>query len=183
MVKANLALAHQQAGEPAPARLAARQALAVTGAAAPVRAQAGQLLAAYPGRADEDLLAVLDAGGDPAAWVAVIREEVVRAAEGPSDALAALLRGLLSGLLQRPGASYDLAESLLHVVLELPPVTYGLLVSAVVDACSNRPAGEAERLRAVLGSAMARFAMPQWQRLVGSLNAAAESAEEPATWR
>lgn len=182
MVKANLALAHQQAGEPAPARLAARQALAVTGAAAPVRVQARQLLAPDPGTAHEDLLSVLDAADRPA-WVAVIREEVVRAAESPPGALATLVRGFLDGLLERPGASYDLAESLLHVVLELPPATYGLLVSAVVDACSHRPAGEGDRLRSILGSAMARFAMPQWQRLAASLNAAAEVAGQPATWR
>ena len=182
MVKANLALAHQQAGEPAPARLAARQALAVTGAAAPVRAQARQLLAPDPGCTHEDLLTVLDAR-DPAQWVAVIREEVVRVAESPPDALATLVRGFLDGLLERPGASYDLAESLLHVVLELPPATYGLLVSAVVNSCSHRPAEEVDRLHSVLGSAMARFAMPQWQRLAASLNAAAEVAGEPATWR
>lgn len=182
MVKANLALAHEQAGEYARARLAARQALAVQGAAAPVRAQAQQLLRRIPGREHEDLLSVLDEV-DLEQRVAVLREEVLRAAELTARQRCALVSGFLDGLLARPAASHDLAQSLLHVVLELPPRTYGLLVEAVVDACAGRPGEDSERLRAVIGSALARFALPQWQRLAASLNAAAELAGEPATWR
>ncbi|MEJ7744106.1 MAG: hypothetical protein WKF73_17135, partial [Nocardioidaceae bacterium] len=73
MVKANLALAHEQAGDHQRARLAARQALAIPGAAAPVRAQAQQVLARLPGRADQDLLSVLDAA-DPQQRIPVLRD-------------------------------------------------------------------------------------------------------------
>lgn len=182
MVKANLAFAHQQAGDQARARLAARQALAVPAAAPPVRAQAQQLLLQLAGSEHEDLLTVLETT-DPEQRVAVLREEVLRAADLTARQRCALVSGFLDGLLARPAASYDLAQNLLHVVLELPPRTYGLLVAALVDACAGRPEADSERLRAVIGSALARFALPQWQRLAASLNAAAEVAGEPATWR
>lgn len=181
MVKANLALAYEQAGHRARARLAAGQALAVASAAAPVRAQAQQLLARLPGRASEDLLAVLDAEHRQE-WVPVLREEVLRALDLPAGQRCAVVSGFLDGVLARPGAAYDLAESLLHVVLELPPGTYGLLVSAVAGACAGRPEPDTARLRAVIGSAMARFALPQWQRLAASLNAAAQAAGQPGGW-
>lgn len=182
MVQANLALAHEQAGDAARARLAAGKAVAVPSAAAPVRAQALQVLARLPGELSADLWTVLDDAAQES-WVAVLREEVVRVADAPPAAAGELVRGLLDGLLARPGTSYDLAESLLVVVLELPPRPYALLVSAVVDACAGRPEQDGERLRAVLGSAMARFAMPQWSRLAASFNAAARDVGEPATWR
>jgi len=182
MAKANLALAHEQAGDPARARLAAAQAAAVPSTAAPVRAQARQLLDRLPGGSQEDLLTVLDAE-DPEQWVAVLREEVLRAAELPGSERCAMVSGFLDGLLVRTGASYGLAETLLQVVLELPPRTYELLVESVVHACADRPEQETDRLHAVLGSAMARFALPQWQRLAASLNAAADASGQPATWR
>jgi hypothetical protein len=53
----------------------------------------------------------------------------------------------------------------------------------VVEASAGRPQPDADRLRSVVGSAMARFAIPQWQRLAASLNAVAESTDQPATWR
>jgi tetratricopeptide (TPR) repeat protein len=182
MVKANLALAHEQAGDQARARLAARQALGIASAAAPVRAQAQQVLSRLPGRADEDLLTVLDSE-DREQWVAVVREEVLRVLDGLAGERVALVSGFLDGVLARPEASYALAEALLHVVLELPPRSYDLLVAAIAEGCGRRAEPDAERLRAIVASALARFAMPQWQRLVVSLNAAARAAGEPATWR
>nr|MBA2640803.1 tetratricopeptide repeat protein [Nocardioidaceae bacterium] len=181
MAKANLALAHEQMGELARARLTAGQALAVPGAAEPVREQAQQLLSRLPGRAPEDLLAVLDAEQRDH-WVPVLREEMLRVADLPEVPRCAMVRSFLDGVLARPGVSYDLVESLLHVMVELPPLTYGRLVAAVVDACADRPEQHAERLHAVIGSAMARFALPQWQRLVAGLNSAAQASGRPATW-
>jgi hypothetical protein len=182
MVKANLALAHEQAADHPRARLAARQALAVSGAALPVRAQAQQVLARRPGRAEEDLLTVLDSE-DREQWVAVLREEVLRVVERPAQEPVALVGGFLTGVLARPDTSYALAESLLHVVLELPPAPYDLLVAAIVESSVEWPEHDSERLRSVIGSALARFAMPQWQRLAASLNAASEAIGQPATWR
>ncbi len=182
MAKANLALAHERAGDAARARLAAGQALAVSSAAAPVRAQARALLARQPAGTSQDVLVVLDS--EPRdQWVAVVREEVLRALELAPDGRCAVLSALLDGVLARPDLAYDLAESLVHVVLELPPRPYALVVTAVVEACSGRPAPDTDRLSAVTASALARFALPQWQRLVASLNAAAKDAGQPARWR
>jgi tetratricopeptide (TPR) repeat protein len=182
MVKANLALAHEQAGDGARARLAALQAAAVPGVAGPVRAQALRLLERRPGGNAADLLAVLEEG-ERGEWVPVLREEVLRAVELTPADRRVLVSGFLDGVLARPEASYALAEALLTVVLELPPRPYSLLVEAVVLATAGRPDQEAERLQAVLGSALARFPVPQWQRLAASLNAAAEAAGRPAAWR
>jgi tetratricopeptide (TPR) repeat protein len=182
MVKANLALAHEKVGESARARLAALQVSAVPSAAAPVRRQAEEVLSRLPGDASEDLMAVLDRTVREE-WVPVLREEVMRAAELPPGERRALVSGFLDGVLARPESAYALAESLLAVVLELPPRLYTLLVEALVAACAGRPEDEVERLQAVIGSAMARFAMPQWQRLAASLNTAAAAAGQPATWR
>ena len=68
-------------------------------------------------------------------------------------------------------------------MLELPPRSYDLLVAAIVHASAGRPEQDSARLQSVVGSALARFAMPQWQRLAASLNAAASAAGLPATWR
>lgn len=182
MVKANLALAHEQSGDAARARLAARQAVAVPSAAAPVRAQSQELLARLPGRASDDLLTVLDAE-DQEQWVGVIRAEVFRLLEIPRADRVEVLRGFVDGVLARPGVSYSLAESLLHVLLELPPRTYEQMIVSFVEASVDYPEEQAARLRAVFGSAMARFAIPQWQRLAASLNAAAEAAGQEGNWR
>lgn len=181
MVKANLALAYEQAGDPARARLAARQSVAVAAAAGPVRAQAQQLLSRRPGGEHEDLLVVLDIA-EPEQWVAVVREEVLRAADLTAGQRCAVVSGFLDGVLARPATSCDLVETLLHVVLELPPGPYELLAAAVVQACGGRPEQNADRLRAVTASALARFALPQWHRLAASLNAAAEATGQPARW-
>jgi len=182
MVKANLGLAYEQADDRPRARLAAGQALAVPDAAAPVRSQAQQLLARLPGRTAADLLYVLDRE-DTEHWVPVVRDEMIRVVELPADERRAVVRELMDGLIARAAASYDVARALLEVVLEQPPRTYDVLISAINAACSHRPEDEADRLRAVIGSAMARFALPQWQRLAASLNAAAQATGEPATWR
>ena len=182
MVKANLSLALEQTGEPARARLAAAQALVVPGAAAPVRAQAAELLTRLGGPQPGDLASVLEVE-ERDQWPAVVREEVVRVLErGPAERRRLMLE-LVDVLLARPGTSYDLAEALLQVVLELPPRPYGQGLTALVEVCGALDEEQAERLRSVVGSAMSRFAIPQWQRLSASLNAASAEAGQPATWR
>ncbi len=182
MAKANLALAHEQVGDGARARLAARQALALAAASAPVRAQAHEVLTRIPGRADADLLTVLD-DEVPERWPFVLREELLRLLDSPPGELIAVVRGVLDRILHRPASSYALAQALLQVVLELPPQPYAQVLDAVVAGCAGRPEEETERLRGVLGSAMARFAIPQWQRLAASLNAGSARAGMAATWR
>jgi tetratricopeptide (TPR) repeat protein len=180
MVKANLALAAARGGDAVRARLAARQALAVAGAAGPVRAQAADVLAGLPPA--DDVVAVLDT--EPRdRWPAVLREEVLRLAEASPAERDATVRVFLDGLLDRPEVAHALAESLLSMVLELPPRSYDGLVASVVHGCAGRPVAQSDRLRAVLESTMARFAIPQWQRLAASLNAAAVASGQPAGWR
>lgn len=181
MAKANLALAYAESGATSRSRLAALQAMAVVQAAAPVRALAAQLLDRLPGDATQDLQQVL-AASPPEQWVGVLREEVLRVGELPAPACEQLLRGVLDGLLARPAQAHDQAESLLHVVVELPPRAYAQVVAAVVAGTEGRPQDQTERLHAVVCSALARFAIPQWQRLAAALNDAARAAGHPATW-
>ena len=183
MVKANLALAYEQTGEAPRARLAAGQALAVPSAAPPVRAQSQEVLDRLPGRAADDLMTVLDSEDDKDQWDGVIRSELLRALELPAAGRAEMVRWYLDGVLVRPNVAYDLAEHLFTVVLELPPRSFEMVIAAFVQSAAGRPEAEAERLRAVFGSAMARFAIPQWQRLAASLNAAAEAAGLEGGWR
>lgn len=181
MVRANLAVAHEQAGDRPRARLAARQSLALAAAAAPVRAQAQQLLERL-GAGTGDLWGVID---DESAEgrLGLLRDELAAALETPGPQCDALVRDLLDGLLSRPGRCYELAETLVQVVLELPPRPFGRVVDALVAGCAGRSEEAADRVRAVLGSGMARFALPQWQRLLAALNYAAQSAGQPAAWR
>ncbi len=182
MVKANLAVAYERVGNPARARLAARQALAVAGADPAVRSQAQLLLDRLSGATSADLLAVLD-DESPERWSVILRDEVLRWSEArPPEQLAAI-GGFVAGLLARPGAGYDLAESLIAVLVELPPDPYAELVATLVQVTGHLGEQDAERFRAVLGSAMARFAIPQWQRLASSLNAAAAAAGQPGGWQ
>lgn len=182
MVKANLAMAYEHAGNPARARLAARQALTLPGADSRVLALAQEVLSRLTGETRGDLTTVLDEE-PPERWPAILREEALRWCDADPLVRLEAVGGFVDGLLSHPGTAYDLAESLLAVLLELPPRPYGELVDAIVLDTGARAAADSERVRAVLGSAMARFAIPQWQRLAASLNAAANTAGQPASWR
>jgi len=182
MVKANLAVAYERTGHHARARLTARQALAIPSADPPVRDQAQQVLDRLHGVTGLDLLTVLDA--EPTQrWSALIREEVLRWCEAPRPERRSAIRGVLDGLLERPGSTYDLAESLLSVIIELPPPPYAEMVSSIVQVTAELAPPARERIHAIIGSAMARFAIPQWQRLAGSLNAADAAAGRAGVWR
>lgn len=181
MLTANLALALEAAGQLPWARLAARQAGANPAAAAPVRAQAQEILQRHPGDPAADLLGVLDS--DPTSAAEVLRDEVTRSLDLSAAERCGLIGAFLDGLLVRPGVAYDLAESFIGVILELPPRSFNLLVDAIVAASAHRGAAEVDRMQAIMGSAMARFAMPQWQRLVACLNEAAREAALPGAWR
>ena len=182
MVKANLAVAYERVGNDARARLSARQALAVSSIDPPVRAQAQQLLNRLSVTTGADLLSVL-AEEPPDRWPVILREEVLRWCDtGPAERLSAV-DGFVDGLLSRPEASYDLAESLIAVLVELPPAPYADMVTTIVQVTGQLAPSDEERVRSIMGSAMARFAMPQWQRLAASLNAAATTAGQSAGWR
>ncbi|WP_100498141.1 tetratricopeptide repeat protein [Geodermatophilus chilensis] len=186
MAKANLALAAARAGQDARARLAARQSLAVPAAAAPVRAQARQVLAQLPPPPGNDLLDVLDEE-PPDRWTATVREEVLRLVEAPAPERRAAVAGFLEGALARPGTAHALVQSFLHVLLELPPSGYDPMVQAVVGAAvAGGPEASPrnrDALRRVMRSAMARFPVPQWDRLAASFDAVAAESGAPLGWR
>ncbi|MBA3782266.1 MAG: tetratricopeptide repeat protein [Nocardioides sp.] len=182
MVKANLAVAFERVGNQPRARLAARQSLAIATADQPVREQARLLLDRLSGDAQVDLLSVLDE--EPAErWSATLREEVLRWCEAPRPERLIAVRGFLDGLIARPGTAYELAESLISVLVELPPPPYAEMVASIVRVTDDLEPQDVDRVHSVVGSAMARFAIPQWQRLVGSLNAAEAAAGRPGGWR
>ncbi len=182
MAKANLALAYEQSAQRARARLAARQVLAVGGIDVPVRAQASALLERLPGEADADLAAVLE--DEPVVqWVALVREELVRALALSDDGCREVVRGVLAAVLALSDSAYDVAEALLGAMLEQPPRAYARLLAAVEDGCVASAEQDQDRLRSVLSSALARFAIPQWQRAAAGLNDAAVAAGRPESWR
>jgi tetratricopeptide (TPR) repeat protein len=161
MVKANLALAHEQAGDAPRARLAARQALGVALPPHAVATQTAALLARL-GPGDDDLAHVIRSEPKERRQ-AVLREELVRWVEADADerrsAAAALVR--MQAALPEPEAR-DLAEAWLATLLELPPAAMETLVRTLLDAV---PHDEAERFRADVESALARFHTPQLLRV------------------
>jgi len=182
MVKVNLALAYEHAGEEARARLLARQGLAMRAAAPPVRMQAREILGRLAAGEGQDLLTVLDS--EPVLrWSLVMREEVLRWDELPRNERLRAVGDFVDGLLDRPAAAYDLAASVLSVMLELPPKDYEEMASALVQASDNRSEAQTARVQAVFRSAMARFPVPQWQRLAATFDAAAAQAGQRAVWR
>lgn len=150
MAKANLALARERLGDEPRARLAARQALAVPGVPAPVRAQAEALLARLPDEAG-DLARVL-ADEPEESRLAVARDELVRWAEtAPADRRREAEAWVA-------GAAPELAEPLLGALLELPPDAMAA-IAADLAACAD------ERFRKAVERASARYPVPQLLRL------------------
>lgn len=148
--KANLAVAHERAGDAPRARLAARQALSVGAAPAPVRALAEAVLSRLPD-APGDLVAVL-ADEQEERRLAVAREEVVRWAEArPEDR-------------RREAAAFaaavtvDLIEPLLGALLELPPDGLDVIAADLAAAAD-------ERFRHAFERAVVRYPTPQLLRL------------------
>lgn len=180
MAKANLALALQRAGDLPRARLAALQALATPGADGPVVEQGRSLLAQLP-RTGGVLFAVLDAE-PPDRWQSVVRDEVLRWIDSAPAVQRREAGDWVQGVLARPGAAPALGEALLGVLLELPPPDYAAVVALVVRAAGRCEEPEAERFRAFTRSSMARFALPQLQRMAGTFDQAATDAGEPARW-
>jgi hypothetical protein len=181
MVKANLALAHERSGDTARAQLAAQQALGVSGADPAVRAHAQQVLDRLPEASGGELFAVLDE--EPTTrWAATMREEVQRWADATTAVRQAAAAAWVDGQLHRPGREYELAQTLLGALLELPPPAYLRVVAAVVVAVGRRSDEDADRFRAVTRSAMARFPIPQWQRLAATFDEQARERGQPAEW-
>lgn len=181
MAKANLALALEQGGDSARSRLAADQALGIRTAAEPVRAQAEEILKRLPPATGAELFDVLD--DTPVdRWVSVVREELLRWADAVSRVRADAAAAWVDGHLRQPGRGAEFAQGLLGALLELPPASYEAVVRDIVMAVADRSTEDSERFRAAVRSGMARFALPQWQRVAATFNAASTELGEPAEW-
>jgi len=181
MAKANLALAHERAQDPARARLAASQALTVSAVSGPVRQQAEAVLARLPAYTGSELFAVLeDEAGDE--WTVVLRDEVTRWVDCSPAERAEAAGHWVGGVLQRSGRGPEFMEGFLNALLELPPVAYERIIEAVVQASARESEEGADRFRAISRSAMARFPIPQWQRLEATFDRVAVASGTPASW-
>lgn len=178
MAKANLAVAYEAMTDHLRALLAAGQAAAVSAASEPVIALAHQVqgrLKARPGI----LLAVLQR--EPLeAWPGIIREELARWIDlGPTDGqdeLTAWIDGLLSSERQD-----DLVEAWLGAVLELTPAGAEQIVRSLLAALAGQKEAARSAAHQKLSSGMARFHVPQWERLQDVFNRmAVDLGQEPA---
>ena len=181
MAKANLALALERAGDTARSRLAARQALGIGSAPAAVCSQAQQVLQRLPPATGAELFDVLE-DTPPDSWVALVREEVLWWADASPTARAGAASAWVEGQLRRPGRGAQFAESLLGALLELPPAAFQVVVKSIVLAAADRSLDDAQAFRAGVRSGMARFALPQWQRLAAAFDAASAELGVAAQW-
>lgn len=178
MAKVNLALAHAEAGDPARARLAARQALGVPGAPTAVREQADALLRRLPAKRD-DLAQVLDTE-PPDRWQAVVREEIVRWVDAAQADRIAEAATWIDAQLERSVTGDELASALVGALLELPTDSMEAIVAGMLLALPAQEPARRNRFRSELDRAMARFPTPQLLRLQQTFSrVAVELGQEP----
>jgi tetratricopeptide (TPR) repeat protein len=180
MAKANLAVAHERAGDQAHARLAAVQAAGTPAAAEPVRVQAEGVLDRV-GRRPGAVLDVLDLEPNDS-WTVAVREELARWLDADPEELAAEAGAWIDGQLARPAASGDLAHTWLAALLELPGEAMDRLIVATLKALAVRDEAATVRFRSEVSRAMARFHVPQWQRLADRFNRAAVLLGQEPSW-
>jgi tetratricopeptide (TPR) repeat protein len=180
MATANLALAHEQAGDLPRARLAARRARSNPHAADAVRAQAAAVIERL-GTEPDDVLTVLDQL-PTAAWVAETREELISLLDADRAERREVLGAWIDGQLDRGGKGPDLAAAYLEVVLELPPEEMTTLIDATLAALQDRDDEQRPRFRSQVSRAMARFHLPQWARLEQAFKTAAADIGDDGDW-
>lgn len=163
MALANLALAHEAAGQTARARLAAAQARAVGAADEPVHDQAAAVLERL-GSPTGDLLVVL-ADEPQEVWTALLRPEVARWLDLQTADRLAELTAVTRGIADAGERGITLAEAFINCALELPPDRLDTLVADTVAAAATLPSDTGEALRSRFSRAMIRFHVPQWMRL------------------
>lgn len=181
MAKANLALAHERAGDAARAGLAARQALGVRSVPEPVRGIATAVLARL-GDAPGRVLDVLDAEPEDS-WPDVLREELLRWADGGPGERAVEARALVTGVLDRPRTAPELVATWLGGLLELPPEAMHTLATDVLVVVADQEPVRAERFRSWVARGCARFHVPQMDRLTRMFEDIAARTGGPASWQ
>jgi Flp pilus assembly protein TadD len=180
MAKANLALAYEELGHTARARLAAGQALVVKDAPHVVVAQASGVLQ-RAGMAHGDLLVVLgeEENGDRAA---IVRDELIRWVDIDPDDRTAEAGAWIDVQVNQPERADEIAELMLGGLLELLPEEMHSIIRSVLRALERKDAHVEERFRTQLSSAMAHFPIPQWTRLRDSFNQAARTLGQSPLW-
>lgn len=163
VARANLALAHEEAGEVAHARQAAGQALAVAEAPAPARETAGAVLARV-GDTPGALAEVLERS-TAERWVELSRSEMDRWADLDDGRLGAEAEAWVTALAARPAMAEEATASWLGALVELPPTTMERLLAAALSAGGTDRGEERTPFRSVLERAVARFPGPQFLRL------------------
>lgn len=179
MAKANLALAFEAIGDQSRALLAAGQAAVVTSASPPVVGQARELRArggARPGT----LLAVLE--HEPLeSWPGVVREELARWIDLDDASRREELAAWTDALLTSPRES-DLAETWLGALLELTLQAAEEIVRDQLRVWAEQAPDARSIVQQRLGSAMARFHVPQWERLKDLFNRMALEQGQAGSW-
>ncbi len=128
-----------------------------------------------------DLLAALD-GAPAERWPGIVHDELARwIAAGPA-AQQAEMSAWIDGQLARTEIGVDLAEAWLTGLLELPPEPMQNLIRSSLAALEGRDAGDRERFRADVSSAMARFHVPQLLRLKDVFAACAAELGHDERW-
>lgn len=180
MAKGNLALALERCNEPAAARLAARQAVGVRQAAPAVRAQAAAVLDRLGGTDGDDLVPVLRSAS-PGRWPAMLREELLRWADDDPPERVRAVRAWIASVLDADVAG-EVVATWVGALLELPPEQLRTVVAGTLDAVADLPPAAADRFRSLTSRGMARFPLPQWQRLAGIFERAAAESGRPGGW-
>lgn len=180
MAKANLALAHQRAGAPARARLAAHHALSVAQAPELVRQQAQSVLDGL-GDVPGDVLPALE--DEPEERRAgVWRQELARWAQAESGQREQEATALIQGQVSRP-LGEDTAVEWLGALLELPPEDMDTVIGALVAATEHVEDATAKRFRFQVSRGMVRFHVPQWTRMAETFDRHATERGHQASWQ
>lgn len=178
MALANLALAYERSGDELRARTAARHALGIGAAAAPVREQAGALVERLAPQPGDPVALLREEPRDR--WLAVVRAELAWWLDAPPDTRREAVAGWVAADAADDDLGPELTHALFEAVLELSPAQMEQVLRALVEATGTAAPESAEGFRAHVARALPRFHVPQWQRLEQALDRlASEAGQEP----
>lgn len=181
MATANLALAHERLEDLPRARLAAWRARQVPQADPPVVEQAAGVLARL-GPPGEDLVAVLDREATSSAWSEELGPTVRALLDADEAERCRLLGHWIDGQLASRREGAELGATLCELLLELPGRDMTMLVRSLLAALQERDPAAAGRFRSQMTRAMARFHLPQWQRLEAVFTQLATEIGDEGPW-
>ncbi len=181
MVTANLALAHERLGAVSRARLAAWRALQIPNAAPAVCAQARAVLDRL-GPPTRDLIEVLDQHGSSEDWTEEVGPSLTALLDADEHERQRLLGHWIDGQLASPLDGTEVGATLCAVLLELPGEQMTVLVRSLLTALQDREPEVADGFRRQMQRAMARFHLPQWQRLQTIFERLAREVGDPGGW-